>query len=448
MIPDNPEDPTNVPMFTEPAAKQASRAAPGSRLPSDPVATVDPTPLLTAHGGAAAALIELLGGDARFVGGCVRDMVLGEFGSGDIDIATPVHPNTVTRRLTRAGWKAIPVGIEHGTVLAVAPEDGGTFEVTTLREDIETDGRHAKVRFTEDWQQDAARRDFTYNALSVDRKGNLYDYFGGLEDLETGHTRFVGNAADRIAEDRLRILRAYRFHARFGLRAWDGATARSLAAQAQGLEALSGERIRQEMGKILLGPRVVETLAMMAEHGVLAYVVPAASHRARLNDFTLLDRLITLEDLHDQPGLWRRLAALLHRDEARMTGLAAHYRVANRDRDALLRLSASLPARTLNWGLYLDGPAAALDRLLLDAAEMNTPASADFVRQIQTYQPQTLPISGQDAIDLGVEAGPEVGRLIRRIEAWWVERDFWPTREQCLWELSNVIKDEFDLRSA
>ena len=196
-------------------------------LPDDdsrPVATVDASVLLSAHGGAAAELIDILGRDARFVGGCVRDMVLGQFGEGDVDIATPLHPRNVTRRLTRANWKAIPVGIEHGTVLAVAPEGGGTFEVTTLREDVETDGRHATVRFTDSWKEDAARRDFTYNAISVDREGYLYDYFGGLEDLEGGYTRFVGNASDRIAEDRLRILRAYRFHARFGLRAWDGAT--------------------------------------------------------------------------------------------------------------------------------------------------------------------------------------------------------------------------------
>lgn len=415
----------------------------------DPVATVDATLLLTAHGGAATKLIDLLGGDARFVGGCVRDLVLGEFGQGDVDIATPLHPNTVTRRLTRAGWKTIPVGIAHGTVMAVAPESRGTFEITTLREDIETDGRHAKVRFTEDWRQDAARRDFTYNAMSVDRKGLLYDYFGGLEDLEAGHTRFVGNATERIAEDRLRILRAYRFHARFGLREWDGATARALAAQAPEMAALSGERIRQELAKIMVGPRVLDTLRTMAEHGVLAQVLPTqTAHRTRIDDFSLLDRLMTLEELHDQPGLWRRLAAVLHRDDARLQALAARLKISNRDREALLRLRTSVPAKTLNWALYLDGPDASLDRLLLDAAEMNTPASTDFVRQIQNFQPVQLPISGQDAIDLGVAPGPAVGQLIRRIEAWWVERDFQPTREQCLWELSHVINDEFDLSAS
>lgn len=417
-------------------------------LPDDdsrPVATVDASVLLSAHGGAAAELIDILGRDARFVGGCVRDMVLGQFGEGDVDIATPLHPRNVTRRLTRANWKAIPVGIEHGTVLAVAPEGGGTFEVTTLREDVETDGRHATVRFTDSWKEDAARRDFTYNAISVDREGYLYDYFGGLEDLEGGYTRFVGNASDRIAEDRLRILRAYRFHARFGLRAWDGATARALAAQAHELQRLSGERIRQEMGKLLVGPNVIAVLKMMASHGVLPHVIPAAPHRFRTDDFGLLDRLMILEDLHDQPGLWRRLAALLHRDQDRMKALAERYRISNRDRDALMALSAQVPAKPLNWALYQDGSGAALDRLLLDAAEMNAPASAGHVHRILCYEPAVLPISGQDALDLGVGPGPLVGQLIRRVEAWWIERDFQPTREDCLWQLSHAIKAEFDL---
>ena len=412
--------------------------------PTAPVATVDPTPLLSAQGGAAAALIDILGGDARFVGGCVRDLVLGQKASSDIDIATPLHPNTVTRRLTRASWKTVPVGIEHGTVLAVAPEGGGTFEVTTLREDIETDGRHAVVRFTDDWQKDAARRDFTYNAMSVDRAGYLYDYFGGLEDLEAGHTRFVGNPTERIAEDRLRILRAYRFHARFGLQEWDGATERALAAQAQGLEDLSGERIRQEMAKILTGPNVIKTLHAMAAQGVLPFTVPQATHRFRSDDFRLLDRLIVLEDLHDMPGLWRRLAALLHRDAGRLKALADRYKISNRDRTALTQLASDVPAKTLNWALYLDGPDTTLDRLLLDAADMNAPASGDFVARILAFTPVKLPVSGQDAVDLGVEAGPLVGQALKRVEAWWVERDFEPSREDCLWQLSHVLKAGFD----
>jgi len=412
--------------------------------PARPTATVDPAPLLNAQGGTAAELIEILGGDARFVGGCVRDLVLGQAVSGDVDIATPLHPNNVVRRLTRENWKTVPVGIEHGTVLAVAPDGTGTFEVTTLREDIETDGRHAQVRFTDDWQQDAARRDFTYNAISVDREGYLYDYFGGLEDLEAGHTRFVGLASDRIAEDRLRILRAYRFHARFGLRPWDSATARSLAAQARGIEELSGERVRQEMAKILVGPKVISTLQDMSEHGVLEHSVPPALHRFRTDDFGLLERLIILEDLHDEAGLWRRIAALLHRDERRMLALAKRYRISNRDRDALLRLASTVPAKTLNWALYIDGAEPALDRLLLDSAEMNAPASSDYVRRILSYQPLQLPITGQDALELGISPGPIVGQLIRRIEAWWVERDFQPSREECLWELSHMISAGID----
>ena len=163
-----------------------------------------------------------------------------------------------------------------------------------------------------------------------------------------------------------------------------------------------------------------------------------------MDDFSLLERLMILEDLHDEPGLWRRIAALLHRDKERMVELANRFKIANRDREALLRLASDVPARTLNWSLYLDGQEAALDRLLIDAADMNAPASAEHVRRILTFTPVTLPVTGQDALDLGISPGPIVGQLIKRLEAWWVERDFQPSREECLWELSHMIQAGFD----
>ena len=414
-----------------------------------PVATVDVASLLDAHGGAAGRLIDILGGDARFVGGCVRDLVLGQPGE-DIDIATPLEPADVVGRLSEAGWKTVPVGIEHGTILAVAPEARGTFEVTTLRRDIETDGRHATVAFTTDWREDAARRDFTYNAMSLDRDGYLYDHFGGLEDLESGHTRFVGSAADRIREDRLRILRAFRFHARYGLRDLDGDTLQALSDQAHGLAALSGERIRQEMARLIVGPKVLQTLRIMEDCGVLAQALslssrsPGGATRADSPDFAQLERLMVLEEVHDEPGLWRRFAAVLGRGEARIRTLADRYRLSNQDRDRLLRLSGRRPARAMNWMLYLDGPETALDRLLLDAAELNQPVSQEHVQLIRDFYPVPLPVSGQDVVDLGVEPGPRVGLLVKRIEAWWVDRNFEPSRADCLWELAHQARAGFD----
>ena len=413
-----------------------------------PVATVEVASLLDAHDGAAGRLVGILGGDARFVGGCVRDLVLGQPGE-DIDIATPLEPAAVVGRLSEAGWKTVPVGIEHGTILAVAPEARGTFEVTTLRRDVDTDGRHATVAFTTDWREDAARRDFTYNAMSLDREGFLYDYFGGLEDLEAGCTRFVGQAADRIREDRLRILRAFRFHARYGLRDLDGDSLKALSDQAHGLAALSGERIRQEMARLIVGPGVRQTLQTMEACGVLAQALSLSGRsvggvtRTKTPDFALFERLMVLEEVHDEPGLWRRFAAVLGRGEARIRTLADRYRP-NQDRDRLLRLSGRRPARAMNWMLYLDGPETALDRLLLDAAELNQPVSPEHVQLIRDFHPVPLPVSGQDVVDLGVEPGPRVGLLVKRIEAWWVDRNFEPSRADCLWELAHQARAGFD----
>ena len=430
---------------------------------TEPAAIVDVSLLLSAYDGTAGQLIDILDGEARFVGGCVRDLVLGR-PSDDIDIATPLEPSAVVKRLSEAGWKTVPVGIEHGTILAVAPEKRGTFEVTTLRRDVETDGRHATVAFTDDWREDAARRDFTYNAMSLDRTGYLYDFFGGLEDLEGGYTRFVGEAAARIREDRLRILRAFRFHARYGLRDLEAETLQALKDQAHGLAALSGERIRQEMARLMVGPKVLPTLQTMTACGVLEQaltpkpsstsaststsVVRAASHltlAARV-DFALLERLMVLEEVHDQPSLWRRFAALLGRDEAGMRVLADRYRLSNQDRERLTQLAGNRPSRAMNWMLYLDGPDVTLDRLLLDAAALNRPVSAEHVRVVRDFEPRPLPVSGQDAVDLGVRPGPKVGQLIKRIEAWWVDRNFEPDRTQCLWELAHQARAGFDDR--
>ena len=404
--------------------------------------------MLHAYDGAAGRLIDILGGDARFVGGCVRDLVLGQPGD-DIDIATPLEPAAVVGRLSEAGWKTVPVGIEHGTILAVAPEARGTFEVTTLRRDIDTDGRHATVAFTTDWREDAARRDFTYNALSLDREGYLYDYFNGLEDLEAGRTRFVGQAADRIREDRLRILRAFRFHARFGLRELDGDILQALSDQAHGLAALSGERIRQEMARLIVGPGAADAaddggLRRISAGSVPEQPISGGATRPDTPDFAQLERLMVLEEVHDEPGLWRRFAAVLGRGEARIRTLADRYRLSNQDRDRLLRLSGRRPARAMNWMLYLDGPETALDRLLLDAAELNQPVSPEHVQLIRDFHPVPLAVSGHDVVVLGVEPCPRVGLLVKRIEAWWVDRNFEPSRADCLWELAHQARAGFD----
>ena len=258
---------------------------------------IAPQPWMTEA--ATASVLGALGGTARFVGGCVRDALLGR-AIVDIDIATPLLPEEVMRRLEAAGIKAVPTGLDHGTVTAVAPPR--RFEVTTLRRDVETDGRHARVAFTDDWAADASRRDFTMNALFLDAEGRVFDPMGGLPDLHAGRVRFVGDPATRIREDVLRILRFYRFQAHYGRGEADPPARADCRALAPLLPSLSGERVAAELLKLLAAPDPMPTLRLMAADGVLAMLLPEARRLARLA------ALIPLEGIGDP---LRRLAALL-----------------------------------------------------------------------------------------------------------------------------------------
>ena len=217
------------------------------------------------------------GAEARFVGGCVRDALLGKIDADvDLDVATGLLPDQIIERLEAAEIKAIPTGIAHGTVTAIIA--GQSFEITTLRKDVACDGRHADVQFTDDFELDAKRRDFTINAMSTDRLGRLFDYFGGVEDLKAGRIRFVGNAEERVREDYLRILRFFRFYARFGRPPADQQALQACKVEAAGLARLSGERIRSEMLKLLASGNAVAALTLMSENKNLT---PRSSHQCR-----------------------------------------------------------------------------------------------------------------------------------------------------------------------
>ena len=247
-------------------------------------------------------MLDTAGEQARVVGGAVRNTLLGE-AHGDIDIATTALPDEVMRRVQAAGFKAVPTGIEHGTVTVVAA--GRPFEVTTLREDVETFGRHAKVVFGRNWRRDAERRDFTINALSVSRDRTVYDYVGGLADIETRRVRFIGNAAARIAEDYLRILRFFRFHASYGAGAPDAQGLAACIAGRAGLEQLSRERIRMEVAKLLLARHAVPALAVMTETGLLEQVLGGVPLLASYANMTKLEAMLALPS-----DAARRLGAL------------------------------------------------------------------------------------------------------------------------------------------
>ena len=347
-------------------------------------------------------------GLVRYVGGAVRDTLLG-IAVKDIDMATPLEPPAVIERLTAAGIRSVPTGLAHGTVTALTA--GGPVEITTLRRDVSTDGRHATVAFSHSWQEDAARRDFTINALYADpRDLTVHDYFGGLADLAARRLRFIGEAEARIREDYLRILRYFRFQARFGSLPADPEAETACSALAPGLKGLSRERIASELLLLLGLPDPAPTVARMAQLGVLAVILPEADPAA-------LPPLIAAEAAQGTaPEALRRLAALLPADPAMAELVAARLRLSLAQRKHLALVAARTmpeePARPL---AYRVGRAAALDRLLITGA---SPALLDG------WDIPKFPLKGGMIVARGVSAGPEVARLLRTIEARWVAQGF------------------------
>ena len=398
--------------------------------------------------GAVIAALEAEGAEVRFVGGCVRNALLG-LPVADVDIATADPPEKVIGLLEAAGLKAVPTGVAHGTVTAVA--DHKPFEVTTLRVDVETFGRHARVAFTDDWQADAARRDLTMNALSCRPDGTLFDYFGGLDDLRAGRIRFVGDARARIEEDYLRLLRFFRFQALYGKVPADPAVLDIAEALAPGLKRLSGERVRDELLKTLRAGDPVPVLEIMIARQVLDAVLPEEL------GIGVLAALITIEprDAGEAPDAVRRLAALLRPERRAALAVAGRLRLSNAERDRLVLLAEGedylkVDAAVFDHGiedggcalrrlLYRLGPENLRDVVLLDFARRRAageaPARAILARALAEADAWTIPrfpLKGRDLLALGVAHGPEVGDLLARVEAWWVEQDFRPSRKDCL----------------
>jgi poly(A) polymerase len=379
------------------------------------------------------------GGQVRFVGGCVRDAWLGRTVK-DIDLATPDPPETVMQRLQRAGIRAIPTGIDHGTVTALIGERH--FEITTLRHDVETFGRRARVAFTDDWDADAARRDFTMNALSAEPDGTVHDPFGGIPDLEGGRVRFVGDAEARIGEDVLRLLRFFRFHAWYGRGEPDKAAIAACSRLAPMLPTLSGERVAAEILRLLMAPDPATAMTLIRDHDVLQHILP------ELTEIERLRMLILIEDETGNRNAIRRLAALLPRETAAALAVAQRLKLSNADRDRLAALASPanvvappLDERARRSALHRLGADLFRDLVLLDWADR--PAAAKRHRELlaaaEAWTPIALPVKGQDLLDLGVPPGPEVGRLLAEIERWWEEGDYRATREDCLSKLRALI---------
>ncbi|HEV2335468.1 MAG TPA: CCA tRNA nucleotidyltransferase [Stellaceae bacterium] len=377
---------------------------------------------------------------ARFVGGCVRDALLApgsDRAIADIDLATPSRPEEIVAALAKAGIRTVPTGLAHGTVTAMVPPRH--FEITTLRRDVETFGRRARVAFDADWAEDAARRDFTMNAIYLDPDGTLYDPVGGLADLAARRVRFVGEPARRIAEDVLRVLRYYRFTARFGGGDRDPAARAACRAAVPLLPKLSGERVAQELIGLLAVADPLPALRMMAADAVLAAILPEANRLDRLA------RLIALEPVADP---LRRLAALVAVDGVGAAGLAKRLRLPRAGRDRLVRLAPLWPVDpsatpgAQRRALYRLGAERYRDLALLVAADggMSETRLKKLLALAAGWKPPVFPLAGRDVTALGIPPGPRVGQLLAELRAWWEDGDFATGRAECLKRLKELAR--------
>lgn len=378
------------------------------------------------------------GNPARFVGGCVRDTIL-KFPVKDIDIATPENPECVMKLIEQSGLRAIPTGIEHGTITAIC--DGLPFEITTLRRDVETFGRHARVSFTRDWEEDAARRDLTLNALYCDVDGAVFDPVGGLADLKKGRIRFVGDARKRIDEDLLRLLRFFRCFAYYGFGEIDEEALIACREMASKLGNLSVERVWQEISCLLLAADPAPALKLMIDNKVLSHLLPEAVHS------DVLSRLIKFEIAADiEPNYLRRLAAIINCDLNGARSLAARLKLSNIDSKLICDLCDPIVQPDPEAGLKQNR--ATLYKLGEELFSELTVIGAgyspdkDWLSLFSLPKISTIPnfsLTGQDVLNLGVSRGPKVGNFLEQVESWWVSGDFKNDREACLEYLRSIV---------
>jgi poly(A) polymerase/tRNA nucleotidyltransferase (CCA-adding enzyme) len=393
----------------------------------DPPAARIPPPRFLAEGTAAAVLGALPG--ARAVGGCVRDAVAGTE-VHDLDIAAPLAPEAIAGRLRAAGLKVFETGLSHGTVTAVL--DRSPVEVTALRRDVVTDGRHAEVAWTTDWREDAARRDFTINAMSCDAAGNLWDYFGGRDDLATGRVRFVGDPATRLREDFLRALRFFRFWARYGRGAPDPAALEAIVGAAEGLRRrIAPERVWMELKRLLEAPDPVGALRLMEETGIRAAVLPEGADPGALHAALPPDPLLRLAAIVPRGAAAGELPGRLRwsREEAGRFAAA-------RELAGLREAASEAGLRRL---LAARGPEAARDAAYIAEAWGEPGAWPDLRARIAAAAVPVFPLHGRDLLALGVPPGPEMGRVLAGLRARWMEGGCTATRTDLLAELPRLL---------
>ena len=399
------------------------------------------------------ALLNADGGEVRIVGGAVRNALM-DLPVVDVDLATTLTPDVVVARAKAAGIKAVPTGIEHGTVTLVI--DGEGFEVTTLRRDVETNGRHAQVAFGTDWQTDAERRDLTINALYADEKGEIIDLIDGLPDIETGTVRFIGDAAMRISEDYLRILRFFRFFAHYGSGRPDADGLRASARAKDKLGTLSAERVWSELKKLLSARDPSRALLWMRQSGVLTEILPETE---KWGIDAIHGLVATEQALGWAVDPMLRLSAILPPDRDRLVALAAHLRLSKAEA-AYLTYWASAPAAdpelketALDRLLYRQGVEGVKTRLKLalvaaradvsagDTAMQKVARLSTLLARAEKFHRPGFPLSGVDVMAAGVEAGPKVGEVLKSLEEKWIDVNFSLDRAALTARLKDMLEN-------
>ncbi|MEM6462385.1 MAG: CCA tRNA nucleotidyltransferase [Pseudomonadota bacterium] len=384
------------------------------------------------------------GGEARIVGGAVRNTLM-DLPVGDVDIATTVLPQNVVARAKKAGLKSVPTGIEHGTVTLIV--DGVSFEVTTLRADVDADGRWAKVAFGADWSVDAHRRDLTINALYALADGTVIDLVGGLADVESKTVRFIGDAATRIEEDYLRILRFFRFFAHYGQGRPDASGLKACARLKSGLDTLSAERVWSELKRLLAAPDPSRALLWMRQTSVLSTVLPESEKWG----IDAIPGLINSEvSLNWEADPLLRLMAIVPKDELRLFSMAKRLRLSNAERSRLTAwaaqqaMSEDISESALKRMLYVYDPKAIVDALRLQLSARRAAAQSDnealhgaakLSRSLELAQGwirPSFPLTGGDLVSAGLEEGPDVGEALAKLEEAWIKSDFKLTRDDLL----------------
>lgn len=382
------------------------------------------------------------GAEIRFVGGCVRDVMMG-LPVGDRDLATTARPDQGMAWLQDAGIVVKPTGIKHGTITAII--DAQPFEITTLRRDVKTDGRHAEVVFGTSWDDDAKRRDFTVNGLSCDMDGQLYDTVGGLADLQTGRIRFIGDATKRITEDYLRILRLFRFWARFGQQPIDNATLNAVNEQTDGLQYLSAQRVWTELRKVLAVPRAGEAFRLMQDYGVLPSLFDGQYYKTeQLSAFCMVEDAIALAPENDPTTALRRLAALFaYRTQQGWTidwsMLRDRLQLSNREADHLRALDRVGQAGVWWTGHLLAALAEFGRTVVIDICLLSVALGHETQADLEATLPDLLsvaipvfPVTSGDLMALGHQPGPQIGQLMAKIRNYWLDTNCQASRDDCL----------------